>query len=97
MAKAYWIAFYHSIEDPEAMARYAELALPAIRKGGGTFKARGMASKVYEVGIEQRVVMIEFDSVDQAIAAHDSEDYQKALDALAGKAVRDMRIVEAIE
>jgi len=56
-----------------------------------------MASKVYEAGVEQRVVMIEFDSVDQAIAAHDSEDYQKALDALAGKAVRDMRIVEAIE
>ena len=25
MAKAYWIAFYHSISDPEAMKKYAEL------------------------------------------------------------------------
>ena len=30
MAKAYWIAFYHSISDPEAMKKYAELARPAV-------------------------------------------------------------------
>ncbi|HBZ18312.1 MAG TPA: DUF1330 domain-containing protein [Betaproteobacteria bacterium] len=96
MAKAYWIAFYHSISDPDAMARYAELARPAVESGGGRFIARGMPSKVYEAGKEQRVVMIEFDSVEQAIAAHDSAAYKEALDAMGDAAIRDMRIVEAM-
>ena len=96
MAKAYWIAFYHSISDPDAMARCAELARPAVESGGGRFIARGMPSKVYEAGKEQRVVMIEFDSVEQAIAAHDSAAYKEALDAMGVAAIRDMRIVEAM-
>ena len=96
MAKAYWIAFYHSISDQDAMARYAELARPAVESGGGRFIARGMPSEVYEAGKEQRVVMIEFDSVAQAIAAHDSQAYKEALDAMGDAAIRDMRIVEAM-
>ncbi|MDA0830533.1 MAG: DUF1330 domain-containing protein [Proteobacteria bacterium] len=96
MAKAYWIAFYHSISDPDAMARYAELARPAVESGGGRFIVRGMPSKVFEAGKEQRVVMIEFDSVAQAIAAHDSQAYKEALDAMGDAAIRDMRIVEAM-
>ncbi|MDC1311693.1 DUF1330 domain-containing protein [Burkholderiales bacterium] len=96
MAKAYWIAFYHSINDPEAMKKYSELARPAIESGGGQFIARGMPTKVYEAGKEQRVVMIEFDSVERAMAAHDSQAYKEALDAMGDAAVRDMRIVEAM-
>jgi uncharacterized protein (DUF1330 family) len=42
----------------------------------------------------QRVVVIEFDSVDQAIATHDSEAYQAALKAMGNSAERDIRIVE---
>ncbi|MDA0238049.1 MAG: DUF1330 domain-containing protein [Proteobacteria bacterium] len=95
MAKAYWIAFYHSINDPEAMARYSKLARPAIEIGGGRFMARGMPAKVYEAGKEERVVMIEFDSVEQAVATHDSQAYKEALDVMGDAAVRDMRIVEA--
>ena len=97
MAKAYWIAFYHSIKDPEAMAAYAKLALPAIQGGGGRFLVRGMPAKTYEAGLNERTVMIEFDGVDQAIAAHDSPGYQEALKALGNAAVRDMRIVEGVE
>ena len=78
------------------MARYAELARPAVESGGGRFIARGMPSKVYEAWKEQRVVMIEFDSVEQAIAAHDSAAYKEALDAMGDAAIRDMRIVEAM-
>ena len=96
MAKAYWIAFYHSISDPEAMKKYAELARPAVESAGGRLIARGMPSQVYEAGKEQRVVMIEFDSVDQAKAAHSSPAYKEALDAMGNAAVRDMRIVEAM-
>jgi uncharacterized protein (DUF1330 family) len=53
--------------------------------------------KTYESGMNQRVVLIEFDSVDQAIAAHDSAGYKEALKALGtGSAERDVRVVEGI-
>src|SRR3954463_14577204 len=79
MAKGYWIAFYRSVSNPDAMAAYAKLAGPAIAAAGGRFLARGDAAKAYEAGIAQRVVVIEFDSVEKAVAAHESEGYQAAL------------------
>jgi uncharacterized protein (DUF1330 family) len=97
MAKAYWIAFYRSIKNPDALAAYARLAGPAIQAGGGKFLARGGTAKTYEAGLNQRVVVIEFESVDKAIAAHDGAGYQEALRVLGKDAVeRDMRIVEGI-
>jgi uncharacterized protein (DUF1330 family) len=96
MAKAYWIAFYHSIDDPDALAAYAKLALPALQAQGGRFIARGMPARVYEAGRQQRTVVIEFDSVEQAIAAHDSAGYQQALEVLGKAAVRDLRIIEGV-
>ena len=75
---------------------YAKLAGPALVAAGGRFVARGMPARVYEGGLEQRTVIIEFDSVAQAIAAHDSPDYQQALRALGNGVDRDMRIVEGV-
>lgn len=96
MAKAYWIAFYRSIRNPDAVAAYAKLGGPAITAGGGRFLARGMPSKVYEAGLEQRTVVIEFDSVAQATATHDSPAYQEALRALGDGAEREIRIIEGV-
>jgi uncharacterized protein (DUF1330 family) len=96
MAKAYWISAYHSVSNPDKLAAYAKLAGPAITAGGGRFLARGEAAKTYEAGIKQRTVLIEFDSVEQAIATHDSPGYKAALDALGDGAVRDIRIVEGV-
>ncbi len=96
MAKAYWIACYRSIKNPAALADYAKLAGPAIQAGGGKFLARGTPSKTYEAGLDQRTVVIEFESVAKAIAAHDSPGYQAALKALGNGAERDMRIVEGM-
>ena|SRR5947209_5877742 len=73
MPKAYWVACYRSIPNPDALAAYAKLAAPAIAAAGGRFLARGNAAKAYEAGIAQRVVLIEFDSVERAVAAHESE------------------------
>jgi uncharacterized protein (DUF1330 family) len=94
MAKGYWVATYRSISNPDGMAAYGALAGPAIQAGGGKFLARGNPSKTYEAGLMQRTVVIEFDSVEQAIAAHDSEAYQAALKALGNSAERDIRIIE---
>jgi len=97
MAKAYWIAFYRSIKDPTKFAAYAKLAPAAVQAEGGRFLARGGVAQTYESGMNERVVMIEFDSVAQAIAAHDSPAYQEALKALGDGADRDIRIVEGID
>jgi uncharacterized protein (DUF1330 family) len=96
MAKAYWVATYRSISNPDALAEYAKLAGPAIGAAGGRFLARGNAAKAYEKGVAQRVVIIEFDSVAKAVAAHDSPGYQAALKALGSGAERDIRIVEGV-
>jgi uncharacterized protein (DUF1330 family) len=97
MAKAYWITAYRSVRNQEAFAAYAKLAGPALESAGGRFLARALPARVYESGIEERVVIIEFASVAQALAAHDSAAYQQALRALANGADRDMRIVEGVE
>jgi uncharacterized protein (DUF1330 family) len=96
MPKAYWVATYRSISNADAMRAYSELAGPAIQAGGGRFLARGNAAQTYESGLMQRVVLIEFDSVEQAKATHDSPAYQAALKALNNGADRDIRIVEGI-
>jgi len=97
MAKAYWVSAYRSVSDPEALAAYARLAAPALLKAGGRFLARGIPSQVYESGLSQRVVLVAFDSVAQAIAAHDSPEYQEALRVLGSAADRDLRIIEGLD
>jgi uncharacterized protein (DUF1330 family) len=94
MAKAYWISCYRSISNPEALAAYAKIASPAIQAGGGKFIVRGMPAKTYEAGLNQRTVIIEFETVAKAIATHDSEAYKAALKVLGNAAERDLRIVE---
>jgi uncharacterized protein (DUF1330 family) len=96
MAKAYWISCYRSISKPDALAAYAKLAGPAINAAGGKFLARGMPAKSLEAGVNQRTVIVEFDSLDRAVAAYDSPAYKEALRALGDGAERDLRIVEGV-
>jgi uncharacterized protein (DUF1330 family) len=95
--KAYWIATYRSIKDPEALAEYAKLAGPAIWAAGGRNLVRGTPAKTLEAGMDLRTVVIEFDSVASAIAAYDSPAYQAARKLLGDTVVRDIRIVEGTE
>ena len=96
MPKAYWVSAYRAVKDPEKLAAYAKLAGPALTAHGARFLARGEPAKVYEYGLMQRTVLIEFDSVEQAMAAHDSAAYQEALAALGDGAEREIRIVEGV-
>jgi uncharacterized protein (DUF1330 family) len=96
MSKAYWISAYRAVRDPAAFAAYAKLAGPALEAAGGRFLVRGLPARVYEGGLEERIVVIEFASVAQAIAAHDTPAYQSALRALGNGAERDIRIVEGV-
>jgi uncharacterized protein (DUF1330 family) len=96
MAKGYWIAFYRSISNPAALAEYAKLAGPAIQAGGGRFLSRGTPTKTFEAGLNQRSVVIEFDSVERAITTYESRAYQAALKVLEGAVERDVRILEGV-
>lgn len=95
MAKAYMVVTYRSIRKPEALAAYAKLAGPAVQAAGGRFLVRGTPAKTYELGLKERTVVVEFDSVAQAVAAYEGPAYKDALRVLGKDAAeRDMRIVE---
>jgi uncharacterized protein (DUF1330 family) len=97
MAKAYWVSVYPAISDPETLTAYDKLARPAIQAGGGRLLSRGRRVVAHEAGITQRVVLIEFDSFEQAVAAYESEAYQKAMMALPDGVKRDFRIIEGVD
>ena len=95
MKKGYWIVAYRSISDESAVKSYGALALPAVDASGGRFLTRSTSQiQPYEAGLPLRTVLVEFDSYETALAARNSEAYQKALQALGSGALRDLRIVE---
>ncbi|MFZ3561437.1 MULTISPECIES: DUF1330 domain-containing protein [unclassified Streptomyces] len=96
MAKGYWVSVYRAISDPEQLAAYDKLAGPAVRAGGGRVVSRGSRVVAHEAGNTHRVLLIEFDSFERAVAAYESEAYQKALVVLADCVERDFRIVEGV-
>ncbi|WP_372348365.1 DUF1330 domain-containing protein [Streptomyces sp. KL116D] len=96
MPKGYWVSAYRTISDPEKLAAYNELARPAVEAGGGRVLARGGRTVAHDAGIAERTVLIEFDSFEQAVAAHASDAYQKALLALSDGVERDFRIIEGL-
>jgi uncharacterized protein (DUF1330 family) len=93
---AYWISTYKEVSDEARLNAYASLSAPALAAGGGTFIVRGVPEQVYEAGEATRTVVIEFESVEAARAAHDSAAYQEALAALGDGAVRDIRLVAGV-
>ena len=95
--KGYLVSAYRKINDPDKVAAYAKLAGPAFAKFGARYVARDTAAQAYEAGIKARIVIVEFESVETAIKAHDSPDYQAALKVLSNGAERDLRIVEGLD
>jgi uncharacterized protein (DUF1330 family) len=93
---AYWVSIYQEIRDEQKMAAYAALAGPALTSAGGRVIARDLPEKVYEGGLNQRVVIIEFDSLEAATAAYDSPAYREALAALGDGVRREIRIVPGV-
>jgi hypothetical protein len=97
MKKAYIINVYQEINNQDALAAYAKLAGPAIIAAGGKFLARGMPSAIKESGKMERTVLVEFESLQKALQAYESEQYQLAMKEFVNNAVvRDLRIVEGL-
>ena len=68
-----------------------------MRGSGGRFLARGTPARAFESGSLERTIVIEFDSVETAVATYPSPAYQEALWVLGDGAERDIRIIEALE
>ena len=66
-----------------------------MRQSGGRFLARGPPARASEAGVDERTVIIEFESIEQAVAAYESAGYQEALHARGDGAERDTPIIEA--
>jgi len=97
MPKGYWVSAYRTISDPEKLAAYNKLAPQAVKAGGGRVLSRGSLFVAYDAGFAERTVLIEFDSFEQAVAAHESAAYQEALAALSDGVERDFRIIEGMD
>jgi uncharacterized protein (DUF1330 family)/ribosomal protein S18 acetylase RimI-like enzyme len=92
---AYWVNTFLEVRDTERLNEYAVLAGPAMLAHGGRFLARGTPAAQFEQGRAQRVSVIEFPSVEAAVAAYHSPAYQAALELLGDAAERDIRIMPA--
>ena len=95
MANAYLVAVYNKVIDPEKMQNYGVDALPAMMANGGKkLLARGANITQIEGIPPERAVILEFESVEAAQKAYNSEDYQVALKKLDGGADRFLFVIE---
>lgn len=85
---------YESVSNPATVSEYAKLAATALEGLGGRVIVGGKPAKTHEAGIDQSVVIVEFENLEKAIAAYESDLYSPALDVLDNAAQRDFRIVE---
>lgn len=82
------------VTDPAAYENYKVLSTRAIVENGGRVLVRGGACETVEGDwTPQRLVVIEFDSAEQARRFYDSETYRAARQARANAA--NMRLVIA--
>ena len=94
--KAYWIAVYKEMKNPENIKNYAEKASPAIKKYNGKILSRGGKTETIEGTPSPRTVLIEFPSIHDALQCYRSFEYQEAMKIGKGEFTRHIQIIEGI-
>ena len=94
--KAYWIAVYKDMKNPENIKRYGEKATPAIKKYNGVILARGGKTETIEGNPSPRTVLIEFPSMKDALQCYNSNEYQEAMKIGNSEFNRHIQIVEGL-
>ena len=94
--KAYWIAVYKDLKNPENIKKYAEKASPAIAKYKGKILVRGGKTQTIEGTPSPRTVLIEFTNMNDAIKCYNSDEYQDAMKIGKGEFNRHIQIVEGV-
>ena len=69
MGKAFIVSSYLGSPQPDRLAEYASPARTAIEANGDRLIVRGLFAQIYEDGLSERTIIIEFASVEQAMAA----------------------------
>ena len=92
--KGYWVVCYKSVSNPATVAEYMKLAGTALQGLGGRVIVGGKPAETHEAGVDQSAVIVEFESLEKAIAAYESDLYRTALKVLDNAVQRDFRIVE---
>jgi uncharacterized protein (DUF1330 family) len=92
--KGYWVVCYRSVSNSATVSEYAKLAATALEKLGGRVIVGGKPADTHEAGVDQAVVIVEFENLEKAIAAYESDLYRAALKVFDNAAQRDFRIVE---
>ena len=92
--KGYWVVCYESVSNPTVVSEYAKLAATALEALGGRVMVAAKPAKTHEAGVDQLVVVVEFESLEKAIEAYESDLYAPALKLFDKAAKRDFRIVE---
>ncbi|WP_185984049.1 DUF1330 domain-containing protein [Aureimonas mangrovi] len=95
MAKAYWIARV-DVHDPERYKDYVATAAPAFEEFGAKFIVRGGPFREMEGVARTRNVVIEFETMEKALACHQSPQYQAAKQIREEVAEGDIVIVEGV-
>ena len=96
MTKKAYIVVDARSTDPERMAESRSLAQVAVEKHGGRYLVRGAPYETLEGRWQpQRLVMLEFPSMDAARGFYDSPEYKAARAARAGVSDFDMLLAEA--
>jgi uncharacterized protein (DUF1330 family) len=92
--KGYWVVCYRSVSKPAIISEYKRRAAAALEALGGRVIVGGTPAKTHEAGVDQSVVIVEFENLEKAIAAYESSLYKAALKVLNNGAQRDFRIIE---
>jgi uncharacterized protein (DUF1330 family) len=86
-----------TVEDAEGFAEYSARVPETIERYGGTYRARGGTVEVLEgTWAPKRVVLLEFDSFEQAKLWYESEEYQALADIRRRCAQTNLVLVEGL-
>jgi uncharacterized protein (DUF1330 family) len=99
MPKTYWIARVdlNSGADPEQYKKYVETAKPAFERHRAKFLARGGKTEVLEGKARARNVIIEFPSMEEALACYHSPEYTAARAIRQALSEGEFVLVEGVE
>src|SRR5690348_18286847 len=97
MAKTYWIARVDLHGDPETYKKYVETAKPAFERHQAKFLARGGRTEVLEGKARARNVIIEFPSMEEALACYNSPEYTEARKIRQAVSDGEFLLVEGVE
>lgn len=96
MPKGYWVVNLE-VTDPEGYKDYQAFVRPFLAANGGRFLVRGGRLEVVEGTVLPRVVVIEFESYEQARRLYHSTEYQEGRALRLTRSSGNVAIVEGLE